>query len=361
MTSRSRYGLVFLTLMLLLSVRCGALDDPVKEAVGAIDRAMWMVQNESKDWREILRETEDELASDAQSMMVNEVNSAFSRAIGATGAEFRCDTIFVEDRLLQDLERIRAELLNESVPDKEPGICLVDPMSVDVSLIPERLKWVQVYGYDFDTPDVQLLLQNGDQYVDVTSSCLRKPTYFHMTIDLISEGCQLTQASRGFVLKWNNQEMSSIKISQLPTPPTVTPAPDQWVGPWGGGGGSEFADVVPLGAKVIGLQIRSGQRVDSIQVFLSTGATSKHGGSGGDLHDIRFEEDEYITAVYGRYGARVDQIAIRTNKGTYGPYGGTGGANPFSFEVTAGFQIVGFFGRSGDEVDAIGLIVRQRQ
>lgn len=361
MTDRSRYGFVFLTLMLLLSLRCGTLTDPVKEAVAAIDRAMWMVQNESKDWRQILSETEDKLASDAQSMMVNEVNSAFDRAIGTVGTEFKCDTDFVEDRLVQDLARIKAELLNEPVPDKEPAICLVDPMSVDVSLVPERLKWVEIYGYDFDTTDVQLVLREGDRYVDVTASCLGKPTHYHMTIDLISEGCELTQASSGFfVLKWNDQEISSIKISQVPTPPTVTPAPDRFVGPAGGGGGSEFVDVVPLGAKVISLQIRSGQRVDSIQVFLNTGSLAKHGGSGGNLHEIYLEEGEYITAVYGRAGDRVDQIAIRTNKAAYGPYGG-GGGSPFSFEAPPDFQIVGFFGRAGDELDAIGVIIRQQR
>ncbi|MEM9922998.1 MAG: peroxidase family protein [Cyanobacteria bacterium P01_D01_bin.50] len=138
---------------------------------------------------------------------------------------------------------------------------------------------------------------------------------------------------------------------------TSSPAADVKVGPMGGGGGSEFVDVIPPGAKVIGLKIASANRIDSIQVSLNTGILEKHGGGGGKLHQINFQQGEYITAIYGRSGKVLDGITIRTNKKTYGPFGGDGGKE-FSLEAPQGFEIVGFFGSSGRLVDSIGAIIR---
>lgn len=366
MKNTFRDGAVLLALIVLTWLFSGCEDpiglkDPVKEAVAALDRAIWMVENESGDWRQILSETQSKLTADAQSMMVNEVNTAFTRAIATTGVEARCEADFFRNRLVQDLTRIKATLLHQQVPDKEPGFCQTSVPAVDVSLIPQRLKWIEFYGYDFEISGIKAYRQDGDQYVDVTGACLSRPHHYLITVDLISKGCQLTQVSRRIVLKWKNKEVSSIHLSQLATPPTVTPAPDRRIGPVGGGGGTDFVDYVPLGARVTGLQIRYGARVDSIQALLNTGKLDKHGGNGGTLRELPFGEGEYITAVDIKYGTRIDQIAIRTNKMNYGPFGGSGGWNSFSFEAPAGFQIVGFFGRSGSEVDALGVIIRQRQ
>ena len=164
--------------------------------------------------------------------------------------------------------------------------------------------------------------------------------------------------------------------SQTPTPPltptptpsptptstsTSTPVPDVLEGPVGGSGGNNFVDEVPRGAKVIGLQIRAGEWVDSIQVFLDTGLLIKHGGNGGIFHQINFADDEYITSVRGYYGGSwITRISIYTNKTVYGPYG-NGTKNYFIFAAQPGKQIVGFFGRSADFVNAIGVIIRPRR
>ena len=359
----------YLVLILLLATcaisGCDLFTDPAKQAVAAIDRAIWMIQNESSSWQDILTQTQMRLTSDAKSMMVNEVKTVLNRAIATTGTEFRCNVDFARDRLIHDLVRIQAHLQKEPVPDREPAICLVEPLAVNASRIPNLLKWVEFYGYDFDTTPVQVLLQNGDQYLDASDACLDKSTHYHLTLDLISQGCQLSQTSTRFVLKWGGKEISSIKISQVAGAAVApaagaAPEPDEYLGPTSGTGGSEFVDPVPPGARVVGLQIRAKQRVDAIQVILDTGPLSQHGGNGGDLHPITFAEGEYIILVEGRAGDRVDQIAIKTNKRAYGPYGG-GGGNPFHFPAPEGYQIIGFFGRSAAELDSVGVILRQRQ
>lgn len=73
--------------------------------------------------------------------------------------------------------------------------------------------------------------------------------------------------------------------------------------------------------------------------------------------------DEYLTMIRGHYGSFVsfDQVFVRSltfmsNKRKYGPYGVELGT-VFSFPMTEG-KIVGFHGRSGLYLDAIGVYVK---
>ncbi|MDR1648016.1 MAG: hypothetical protein LBR88_08295 [Zoogloeaceae bacterium] len=128
---------------------------------------------------------------------------------------------------------------------------------------------------------------------------------------------------------------------------------------YGGGGGSEFSDDLTQTTKIVSILIRHGERVDAIQTtWLLTNETlfegKFHGGNGGEATVIQFAEDEHIVSVQGRSGQRVDSLTITTNKNSYGPYGGNGGSpfGPISAEKAGGF-----FGRSGQELDAIGVFV----
>ena len=49
----------------------------------------------------------------------------------------------------------------------------------------------------------------------------------------------------------------------------------------------------------------------------------------------------------------VRNLTLTTNKESFGPFGSSGG-KPFSIPVASG-KIVGFFGRAGAMIDAIGL------
>jgi hypothetical protein len=72
--------------------------------------------------------------------------------------------------------------------------------------------------------------------------------------------------------------------------------------------------------------------------------------------------DEYLTTVSGHYAPIapggspvIRSLAFRTNQGAYGPFGVAEGT-PFEFPVDGGV-IVGFCGRSGWQLDAVGLYV----
>lgn len=132
------------------------------------------------------------------------------------------------------------------------------------------------------------------------------------------------------------------------------------VGPWGGSGGGYYECIPPTQqTKVYSMAIRSGARVDKISIWYKHQGeiyiACEAGGSGGGFHLQFFDEDEYIKEIIGNSGARLDRIGIKTNK-KYFAYGGWGGS-PFRFSVPQGYHINGFFGRSGAEVDALGVYV----
>ncbi|KAL5780487.1 hypothetical protein ACOSQ2_011224 [Xanthoceras sorbifolium] len=93
--------------------------------------------------------------------------------------------------------------------------------------------------------------------------------------------------------------------------------------------------------------------------------SKKHGGgvSASDtIYTIKVDgSNEYMVGVMGFYGSLEDNvgseavrsIAFYTNKGKYGPFGkqiGTFFISPVSNE-----KVVGFHGRSGEYLDALGV------
>jgi hypothetical protein len=138
----------------------------------------------------------------------------------------------------------------------------------------------------------------------------------------------------------------------------------------GGGGGNQFSDLeglqhIPVGSTVYEVRIRAGAFVDSIQIIHRSGRNlihplSRHGGSGGNSYTFRLNSNiEYIEKIIVRYGRFVDSIQIKTNLRFSPRYGGGGGGKPVPLE-DPGTEIIGFHGRSGSLIDAIGIIVRDR-
>lgn len=134
-------------------------------------------------------------------------------------------------------------------------------------------------------------------------------------------------------------------------------------GPWGGEGGRAWDDGVYTGVKQIYLM--RGAFIGSIQVEYDRGGYSvwsaRHGNSGHITHRVKLDyPHEVLTCVYGycntsrEEGPRVlRSLTFVTNRGKYGPFGDEGGAY-FSSATTEG-KVVGFHGRSGQHLDAIGV------
>lgn len=132
----------------------------------------------------------------------------------------------------------------------------------------------------------------------------------------------------------------------------------------GGPHGAHFTGVAVAGAgqTVSSITIRGASRVDAVSVTLSapTPATFSYGGTGGNANTLTLAKGEYIKSLEAHWGKKDDRTRIFylsavTNTGR-AVWSGTKTSESTTVYAPAGFQISGFHGRAGDEVDAIGAI-----
>lgn len=131
---------------------------------------------------------------------------------------------------------------------------------------------------------------------------------------------------------------------------------------FGGPHGTSYNDVnsLPANPVVQTIGMRSGSRVDQVNLTLTNGTTFMHGGTGGTANDLILAPGEYIASVTmdsGQYEGhtRVFYASFTTNFGRTLSGGSTTGTT-VTYTAPAGWQIVGFHGRSGDELDKAGVI-----
>lgn len=133
---------------------------------------------------------------------------------------------------------------------------------------------------------------------------------------------------------------------------------------FGGPHGTYFTDVVPARARAIVLSLQAGSRVDRIGLTLQDGTTLAHGGTGGTARTLALGADEYASSLYLCRGVRNEHTRIfyarfTTNLGRT-LAGGSTTSDCTTFAAPASWQIAGFHGRSGAELDKVGVIYTQR-
>ncbi|MDP4502601.1 jacalin-like lectin [Nonomuraea turcica] len=133
---------------------------------------------------------------------------------------------------------------------------------------------------------------------------------------------------------------------------------------FGGPHGTYFTDVVPARARAIVLSLQAGSRVDRIGLTQQDGTVLAHGGTGGTARTLALGADEYASSLYLCRGVRNEHTRIfyarfTTNLGRT-LAGGSTTSDCTTFAAPAGWQIAGFHGRSGAELDKVGVIYTQR-
>ncbi|WP_128374692.1 jacalin-like lectin [Streptomyces cavernae] len=135
---------------------------------------------------------------------------------------------------------------------------------------------------------------------------------------------------------------------------------------FGGPHGDYYQDIdaVPAGARATKISLRAGSRVDQVGITLANGTALTHGGTGGTASSLTLGSGEYVTTAYlcraqkdGR--TRVFYAKFTTNLGN-SLAGGTTTSDCVTRTAPSGWQIAGFHGRSGNEVDKIGFIYTKR-
>ncbi|XP_044450543.1 putative proline-rich receptor-like protein kinase PERK6 isoform X3 [Triticum aestivum] len=149
----------------------------------------------------------------------------------------------------------------------------------------------------------------------------------------------------------------------LPTPTKI--------GPRGGMGGS-ICDIEENPWRLTSLTIFCRGIIDSISFsYIDQYGRKQHVGPWGvdyisqNTETICFGSSEFVEEVSGAYGnyrgiLRVISLTFVTNVRTYGPFGNPyhehmAGLTHFRFMADEGSRIVGFHGRSGSYIDAIGV------
>ncbi|MEV4561816.1 endonuclease [Kitasatospora sp. NPDC049285] len=135
---------------------------------------------------------------------------------------------------------------------------------------------------------------------------------------------------------------------------------------FGGPHGDFYDDVdrVPAGAQAAVVSLRAGARVDQVGLTLGNGTVLTHGGSGGTASSLTLGSGEYLTAAtlcQGSYSGhtRIFYASFTTNLGR-SLAGGTTTADCVTRTAPAGWQLAGFQGRAGDEVDKLGFLLTRR-
>ncbi|WP_173079676.1 jacalin-like lectin [Phytohabitans rumicis] len=130
---------------------------------------------------------------------------------------------------------------------------------------------------------------------------------------------------------------------------------------FGGPHGTAFTDVatVPTNQRVSQVSLRAGSRVDRVGIVVG-GASYVHGGTGGTAASLTLGSGERITSVTLNAGVRdghtrIFYIRFTTSLGRT-LSGGSTTSDTVTYTAPAGWQISGFHGRSGDEVDKLGVI-----
>ena len=133
---------------------------------------------------------------------------------------------------------------------------------------------------------------------------------------------------------------------------------------FGGEEGTWYNDLDAVSAlpasKVTSITLRGAERVDNVAVTLASGQTFAHGGTGGSPSTLTLASGETLTSATLCQGQKDNKTRIFYAQFTTstGETVQTGAKTSYCVTRSAGAgrSIVGFLGRSGDEVDQLGFI-----
>lgn len=133
---------------------------------------------------------------------------------------------------------------------------------------------------------------------------------------------------------------------------------------WGGPHGDWFSDLPTLGGKTAPktsvISFRGGSRLDSVGLSLTDGTTFAHGGSGGTLSTLTLGATEYWTVgelCQGQKDGHTRNFYVKATTSTGRTLeSGSRTSDCTTFTAPSGWQIVGFLGQAGDEMDQLAFV-----
>jgi hypothetical protein len=136
---------------------------------------------------------------------------------------------------------------------------------------------------------------------------------------------------------------------------------------FGGPHGTNFNDAstLPANPATKKVTLRAGSRVDQVAIELSNGFIFSHGGTGGTEQSLTLNSGEYLSSVKLCKGKKNGHTRIfyakfsTTQNRTLS--GGSTTSDCATYSAPSGWQIVGFHGRAGTELDKAGVVYAPQQ
>lgn len=199
--------IIVILLLVALTTSCAMIDDlisRVERGSLALDRAADQLGSDSTKWRDTIEQGMKQLPKDVQSTIRVEVDNAVGRAVAATGAEFRCNTDFIRERLKRQIHRISAALRGEVLSGPVPEFCSVTPPLIDFNLAEERRQSVIFVGYDLDAVGqdgkslaFQLSDDKSGKVVPIESGRVGTATHYMVSIRLTGDELERSVRKHG--------------------------------------------------------------------------------------------------------------------------------------------------------------------
>ncbi|KMT12833.1 hypothetical protein BVRB_4g089250 [Beta vulgaris subsp. vulgaris] len=144
-------------------------------------------------------------------------------------------------------------------------------------------------------------------------------------------------------------------------------------GPYGSQLPQTYRFQLAEGERISAFSVRHGYIIDAISFVVTkkdgSTYTEKFGGNGGSESKVTLKAGEYVTRITGTYGnyeynkggpvIATLKICTNLNPAGYGTYGGFPNGQAFESPAKTDGPVVGTFGRSGEFLESLGILIRK--
>jgi len=211
-------------LALTIAMLCGAVsvpgssrrvaDDTLIASVVLLERAVNSIDQPRADYAQILRGVAAAWPAGGRNDVKADLETFLTRAPGA-GADFKCSPEFVRYRARKELLRLKDVLLDSAPQPAHPEMCYATPFAIDMSRPPAS---VEIYGYDFDREEFQVLLMDDFGFADITSSVVQR-SHYHLSVSFRpgGNGPQLSSKSQRLAVTLSHIIQHAVPVIQSDT------------------------------------------------------------------------------------------------------------------------------------------------
>jgi hypothetical protein len=186
----------------LARIQSSETDDTRIATLRVLDDAVRGLGRVDSEYQQVLRGAIARLPSNSDPRASAQLRTFLAR-LPPPGATFQCSEDFIRARAEQLLWRLRDVVLGIQTRPVEPSVCYAVPFAVDLTRARTTADVVDIYGYDFDATNLQLVVVTPDGFVDVTPS-LVVASHTHLTVRVGENGVPTTTTNQALGLAWGH-------------------------------------------------------------------------------------------------------------------------------------------------------------